>query len=101
MGRRVDLHELLAAVVGSGRVYFQPPEGYRISHPCVVYALEKIDTLFANNRPFCHDNRYSVTVIDPDPESPISGRIAELPMCVHNRRFVSDNLYHDVFTLYY
>lgn len=101
MGRRVDLHELLVAAVGSRHVYFQPPSGYQLSYPCIVYEREKIGTLFANNRPFCHSNRYSVTVIDQDPESPIPGRIAEFPMCVHDRQFVSDNLYHDVFTLYY
>lgn len=101
MGQRDDLHELLVAAVGYRHVYFQPPEGFRMSYPCIVYKREKIDTRFAGNLPYNHTNRYSVTVIDQDPESLIPGRIAEFPMCVHDRQFVSDNLYHDVFTLYY
>lgn len=101
MGQRDDLHELLVSAVGSRNVYFQPPAGYQMSYPCIVYKREKIDTRFAANMPYTHMNRYSVTVIDQDPESPIPGRIAEFPMCVHDRQFVNDNLYHDVFTLYY
>lgn len=101
MGRRIDLHELLVAAIGSRNVYFQPPEGFKMSYPCIVYRREKIDTQFAGNLPYRHTNRYSVTVIDKDPESPISGRIAAFPMCVHNREFTNDNLHHDVFTLYY
>lgn len=101
MGQRLDLHEVLCNILGSRNVYFQPPTGFRMPYPCIVYKREKIDTRFAGNKPYLHTNRYSVTVIDQDPESQIPNGIADLPMCVHDRQFVNDNLYHDVFTLYY
>lgn len=101
MGQRVDLHEILCAILGSRNVYFQPPTGFKMTYDCIVYKRGKIDSRFANNKPYHHANRYSVTVIYRDPESPIPGKIAELPMCVHDRYFSSDNLHHDVFTLYY
>lgn len=101
MGRREDLHELLVAIAQSRNVYFQPPEGFKIHYPCIVYDRDKIESSHASNLPYMHHNRYSITAIDNDPESTIPDRIAELPLCQHDRSFVSDNLYHNVFILYY
>lgn len=101
MGRRLDLHEILCEILGSRNVYFQPPTGFQMKYPCIVYDRSKIDTRYAENVPYAHFNRYSVTVIDRDPESEIPYKIADLPKCAHDRQFVNDNLYHDVFTLYY
>ena len=72
-----------------------------MSYPCIVYERERIESDHANNKPYLHRKRYSVTVIDKDPESEIPDRIAAFPSCRHDRHFVNDNLYHDVFTLYY
>ncbi len=101
MGQRVDLHEILCAILGSRNVYFQPPTGFKMTYDCIVYKREKIDSHFANNKLYRHTNRYSVTVIYRDPESEIPQKIADLPMCVHDRYFSNDNLHHDVFTLYF
>ena len=101
MGQRVDLHSLLVDILGSRNVYFQPPEGFKMSYPCIVYERERIESEHANNKPYIHNKRYSVTIIDKDPESPIPDMIASLAKCQHERHFVSDNLHHDVFTRYY
>lgn len=69
-------------------------------YPCIVYERDRIETDHAGNRPYLHNRRYSVTVIDPDPESPIPGRIADFQECSYDRHFVADNLHHDVFTLF-
>lgn len=101
MGQRVDLHALLVAAVGSRNVYFQPPEGFKMNYPCIVYERERIESDHASNKPYLHRKRYSVTVIDKDPESLIPDKIAAFSSCRHDQHFVSDNLHHDVFTLYY
>lgn len=101
MGQRIDLHALLVAAVGSRNVYFQPPEGFKMSYPCIVYERERIESDHADNKPYLHRKRYSVTVIDKDPESEIPERIAAFPYCRHDRHFINDNLHHDIFTLYY
>lgn len=101
MGQRLDLHEILCATLGSRNVYYQPPEGFKLSYPCIVYEREKIESNHANNKPYLHRNRYSVTVIDRDPESPIPNKIAAYPTSRFVDSFVSDNLHHDVFTVYY
>lgn len=80
-------------------VYFDPPEGFRMSYPCIVYRRSRIDSQYANNRTYRTTKKYEITVIDKDPDSVIPDKIAMLPQCRHERNFVNDNLHHDVFTL--
>ncbi len=98
MDRRLALDEVLRRIAPN--VYFQPPENLKLVYPCIVYELEQIIALYANNLPYTDRARYSVIVIDRDPESSITSQIAALPMCRHERHFVNDNLHHDVFTIY-
>jgi hypothetical protein len=42
-----------------------------------------------------------VTVISSNPDSEIPSRVAELPMCTHQRSFATAGLNHDVFRLYF
>ena len=101
MGNRIKLHELLCDVLGSRNVYFQPPESVKMKYPAIVYGLEDIENTFANDGVYLSKRKYLVTVIDEDPDSEIVVKISQLPTCRFNRHFESDNLNHDVFTLYY
>lgn len=101
MGQRLDLQTLLEAVLGSSNVYFQPPANVQMVYPCIVYNRDDINTLFADNAPYRLMKRYSVTVIDRDPDSLIHERVASLPLCLFNRFFTAGNLNHDVFILHF
>lgn len=101
MGKRLDLHDLLTTTLGSDNVYFQPPESYKMSYPCIVYKRSFVKTKFANNAPYTHRVRYAITVIDKNPDSLIPGMIAALPLCQFDRNYVAENLNHDVYNLYY
>lgn len=101
MGSRLELQTLLETVLGSDKVYFQPPPSIIMSYPCIVYNRSKIDTKFANNNPYNLEKEYSITVIDKNPDSLIPEKIANLPRCIFNRHFTSDNINHDVFILYF
>lgn len=101
MARRHLLQTILEKTLGSSNVYFQPPATLTLKYPCIVYEREYINTDFADNRPYSHMDRYQVTVIDRNPDSDIPNRVKMLPMCVHNRYFASDNLNHNVFTMYF
>lgn len=101
MGQRLELQTLLEGVLGSRNVYFQPPTNDRIQYPCIVYQRDNAKTEFAANAPYTHTKRYSVTVIDEDPDSEIPDKVAALPLCIRNRFFVADKLNHDVFNLYF
>lgn len=83
------------------RVYFQPPANTDMEYPCITFERDDAETRFANNSPYFNTFGYDVTVIDQDPESELLALVAALPMCSFNRHFVSDNLNHDVYKLYF
>jgi hypothetical protein len=99
MANRLELHDILLAM--TPKVYFQPPENHQMEYPCIVYERDSEDTLFADNVPFRRTKRYSVTVIDRDPDSAIPDKVASLPMSSFDRHFTADDLNHDVFTIFF
>ena len=100
--KRAELNDKLIEILGSGNVYFEPPETVKLSYPCIVYERSAGDTDFANNMPYRFQMRYSLTVINRDVESPILSRLSmSLPSIVFDRHFVTDGLHHDVFSVYY
>lgn len=83
------------------KVYFQPPPNVQMQYPCIVYRRDSAVSLFANNKPYRFVQRYSVTVIDRDPDSAIPDKIAALSTSTFNRSYVADNLNHDVFNVFF
>lgn len=101
MGNRLDLQALLEELLGSENVYYQPPASVRMSYPAIVYSRKTIDNTSANNAAYMQSSSYEITVIDKNPDSEFVTKVSKLPLCRHDRQFISDNLYHDAFTLYY
>jgi hypothetical protein len=99
--RREEFQAILEGCAGNSNVYFQPPASIQMQYPCIVYQRYRGVTTFADNAPFHHTTRYQVTVIDPDPDSPIPLRVAALPMSTMDRFFIVDDLNHDVYNIYY
>lgn len=97
---REDLHEELAKILGSRNVYFQPPESVKIKYPCIIYERSNIIDTKANNESYITHKQYTIMVLDKDPESEIPDKIQKLPYCRFDRHYVSENINHDVFTLY-
>lgn len=102
MTSRFELHEEFCGLLGTRNVYFQPPESLKLKYPCIVYVLSGIDKNNANNKAYKTDKRYEVTIIDYDPDSEFPDKIlSHFAKCSFDRMFVSENLNHWVFTLYY
>ena len=98
---REDLQLVLEGLLGSRNVYFQPPESLKLKYPCIVYEIGNVRDDYANNSEYHRHKLYTVTVIDEDPDTELTDKMLDLSYCRFNRRFVVDNLYHDVFDLYY
>lgn len=112
MGQRQDLHAQLISLYDGiidpitqrhiqPCVKYQPGPSTTLTYPAIVYKLDDIQSIFANNFPYIQDHRYEVQVIDRDAESKLRDRVVKLPMCRFANVFVSDNLYHYVFEIYY
>jgi len=83
------------------RVHFQPPPTFKMEYPCVVYSLDGINDLKADNIGYHRNHRWTVTVIDRNPDSKIPEAFLDLPYCTMERPYTADNLHHFPFTLYY
>lgn len=97
---RSELSDILRGFCGEN-VYFQPPTGYKLTYPCIVYNLETFDVRRADNAGYTLYDKYEITYITRDPDTDIQYRIADLPMCSPGHFFVNDNLYHYPFTIYF
>lgn len=101
MGTRLDLQNLLEDILGTGNVYFQPPETIKINYPCIIYKRDYSNSIFADNKPYKNTKRYSVTVIDRNPDSLTLDKMDALPMCTFIRHLTVENLNHDIYNLYF
>lgn len=103
MNSRLELHAKLVELLGSNHVYFQPPESIRMKYPCIVYERDSVDTNPADDLKYSKHVRYELMYIskDPDTDAIIEQLLDEFKYCRYVRHFVSDNLNHEVFNLYY
>lgn len=101
MDSRLKLQDELEELLGSRNVYYQPPESVKMQYPAIVYSRSNIDNDFADNSVYRQSHFYEVIVIDKNPDSEFVKAVSKLPTCRYDRHYVSDNLNHDVFTLYY
>lgn len=102
MASRLDLHAELLELPDIKKVYFQPPENVKMEFPCITYERNRITSQPANNKSYLRFTSYLITVITPDPDDQTPELLLErFPRIRYDRTFKSDNLYHNVFTLYY
>ena len=100
MDRRAELGKIFREILGNGNVYFQPPSNTQMRYPAIRYERSEMATKHADNGNYNRRIRYTVTVIDSDPDSEIVNRVSMLPYCYFDRHYVQDNLNHDVFEIY-
>lgn len=99
--RRKELQAKLEELLGSRNVYFQPPENFKMKYDCIVYKRDPKDNRHADNRVFAQRQGWMITHISTSPISPEVQKLSELPTCRPEQSFVSDNLYHNVFHIYF
>lgn len=95
------LHDILCEILGNNNCYFEPPVSIQMKFPCITYSYTNNLSMFADNVRYTKFKRYTVTIIDKNPDSKIQKKLEELPYCEFDRRFVFDGLTHFVYTLYY
>lgn len=101
MASRLELQTKLEELLGNKNVYYQPPESVKIEYPAIIYSKADIDKKYADNSAYLSTKQYEIIVIDKKPDNPVIDKLLALPMCSYNRPYKSDNLNHDVLTLYY
>lgn len=100
MDSRLDLQSKLEELLESKNVYYQPPENIKMNYPAIVYSKTNIGKQNANDEWYRSSTRYKVTVIDRLPNNKVINKLLRLRYCSYDTNYISDNLYHDVLTLY-
>lgn len=101
MGQRLDLHQLLKNIPGVEGAYFQPDQNTSMLYPAIVYQRSESYVSYADSLKYWRKKRYSVTVIDRNPDSEIVDAVEELPYTQFERFFVTQGLNHTVFQTYF
>lgn len=100
--KRIELQQLLEAVLGSRNVYFQPPEDMKLQYPCIIYFKTSLPIRYANDKMYNKMQGYTMTVVDKDPDSEIPFDILNnFKYCRIDSFYKSGNLNHTKLTLYY
>lgn len=99
---RLELQGLLSSIPGVVDVYYSTPTSKNMSYPCIKYELNNVQNDSADNLGYIVHNRYTATVIDPDPDSKIPTRLMDrVPYCQMDRSYRANDLTHFVFTIFY
>lgn len=101
MSRRIELQSKLEELLGSRNVYYQSPGSEKMSYPAIVYSKKNIDSVNADDGKYLLNTSYEIIVIDKKPDNEVINKILNLPHSSYDRPYKSDNLYHDVLTLYF
>lgn len=101
LARRIKFQEILEDILGAPHVYYQPPDNARMVYPCFVYELEDVDVKHADNGPYSMHDRYQVTFIRHEPDSPIIRALLGLKNSSFSRHFATSGLNHDVFVIHH
>lgn len=92
----------LESVPNVEKVYFKAPPNVKLVYPCILYSLNDVDTIHANNNPYLSILSYNLTIIDSNATSDIPFYILQHQQPYYiswDRMFVHDGLYHWNMTL--
>lgn len=98
---RLELQTLLESIAGVKHAYFQPPEAHKLVYPCIKYGFSGIKAIYAGNSIHSFMNKYTLTVIDANPDSEIPKIVRELTYAKFDRAYTAEGLNHTVYSIYY
>lgn len=96
---RSKLSDILHTICAN--VYYQPPTGYKIKYPCIIYDLNHTNVRYADNAPYALYDEYSLKYITRDPDDSTRNEFLKLELCSPERFYIAENLYHYPFRLYW
>lgn len=101
MGSHQTLRNKLMDILGNSNVYYNPPENYKIKYPCIVFYMDDVQRIGADNIGYAMFHRYLLTYISYDPNETVVDALLELPSSSFVRSYKADNLDHSVINIYW
>lgn len=98
---RNELSSKLREILGNDNCYYDPPTGFEMAYPCIKYDQPISSSRYADGIKYVKNRKYTITVIDEDPDSNIPDRLYnEFDYCYHRTSFCSDGLHHWIYDVY-
>lgn len=100
MDKRQKMSKMLKSL-GVPNVYFAPSTNTKIDYPCIRYDHADREAIYANNERYIKTSSYTVTYITrrPDEAAGICEKLEAFKYSRFDRTYVTDGLYHYVYTL--
>lgn len=96
-GGRINLNSVIAEILGSSNVYYDPPASIKMKYPAIRYTIDSAKESKAENIKYSVFTRYSCILIDKNADSEIFKKLLFSPYFHFDRHYVADNLHHFVF----
>lgn len=96
-----ELQEILSSFDGVVAAYIQKPLNVKLTPPYVVHELDGDWVARADNTVYASMNKYTVTLVAREPDTPIFDVIRVLPYTKFDRRLIVGGLYNFIFTTYF
>lgn len=97
---RLNLQQQLLTL--APKAWYQKPPSNQMTYPCFVYKALEPETVRADNKVYLLMPKYEILYITQTEHDEIWQEMTNLfEYCSIGRKYVSDNLYHYVFTVNY
>lgn len=100
-----QLLQMLDILTNHVNLYYEPPSGTLMMYPCMRITQVDLDLKHADNKKYLATMAYTLTYITENDvdilADPITSALLDLEYCEFNRTYVSDNMHHYVFKIYY
>lgn len=98
---RIKLSNTLHSILRNDNIYYQPPESVKLKYPCIIYSRSDINATKADNINYHNSYFYNIILISKTVDPAEISSLMSLPGISFDRMYISDNLYHYVFTIFY
>lgn len=94
----IDSASSLSSEYGD-HVYYQAPK-IGMKYPAIKFSKSERQNLHANNSVYGQIQYYDITVIERNPDKPLSEIISKINTARYVTGYISDGLYHEKYTVY-
>lgn len=98
---RLEIQSIFENMLGSRNVYYQPPASIKINYPAIIYSLESMTNDHASNGVYLTKKAYKVIYVDSNPDNEMVSVLNNVIHSTFNSHYVSDNLNHYAYTIYF
>ena len=94
---RLVIHDILAELYPGIPLYYGPTTETILSYPCVIYELDGLDSVHANNKPYQVGLEFIITLIQLTPPDIDIRPMMDISGVDFQTTFTTKSLMHSVF----